>query len=220
MNLKKTLTLSAVATFILALMQAGVVLASSNARFSQTISDGVQSVDVVNTTGTPVGSPAVSFNSLAFSFDSQTATGTLGAVDQKIRVFNPTGDTTWNVSLAATSGATATWSNGGTDRYDYNDANADGTDSADTDSVGGRLTVNPSAATLAGVGTSCTTSNVTLGSSANFQEGSVASVTLLTGAAGSPRYCRWDLTGVSLSQVLPASQPAGTYSIDFTLTIA
>ncbi len=220
MNLKKVFTVSAVTTLVFALVQTGVVLASSNARFSQSIIDGTQSVDVVSAAGAPVASPAASFNNLVFSFDRQTATGTLGASDQRIRVFNPTVRNTWNVSLAATNGATTVWSDGGSQSYDFNDANSNGTDNAaDADAVGGQLTVNPAAATLAGVN-GCATTSVTLNSAGTFQEGTTNSVTLLTGGAGAPRYCRWDLTGVSLNQVIPAAQPAGNYAIDFTLTIA
>lgn len=215
-------------TLIVGLMlciQTAVVLASNATSFSQVINAGSQSVDIVDGSGVAVGSPSVSFAAVSFSFDSQTTTGTLGVAAQKIRVYNPTSDDVWTVSMAATGGATGLWTDGGTGTYDFNDTGAAGSDDADADSKGGRLTIDPSGATVAGVpdnGTCPPTTNITKGSSAPFKEVAPAtsSVTLLSGAAGSTAFCRWDMTNLSLSQVLPASQSAGTYTLSFTITIA
>lgn len=220
----KALSLLVVIAGISIFFQAITVFSANTPSFSQTISDGTQSVDVVNADGTAVASPSVTFGGLTFSFSSQTATGTLGASAQRIRVFNPTSDATWTVSIAATSGATALWT-AGSNTYDFNDSNTGGTDDADTDSRGGRLTVNPSVGTVAGVPDNTTCSNttgITIGSSAAFQEvaTTVTSITLLTGGATATTYCRWDFTGVSLSQVIPASQVSGTYTLGFTITVA
>ena len=211
-------------TAILMLVQAVIVFASNATTFSQTISDGTLSVDIVDGTGVTVGSPAVTFGGLTFAFASQTATGTLGAAAQRIRVYNPTSTATWTTSIAATDGATALWTSGA-DTYDFNDSNADGTDDADADAKGGKLTVDPSVGTVAGVpdDVACSpNTGITKGSSAAFREIAVAvsSITLLSGSASAATYCRWDFTGVSLSQVVPASQPSGTYSLSFTITIA
>ncbi len=218
---KKIIKFLLVAMGVLAILQAGVVLASNASSFSQTISDGSQSVDIVDASGVTVGSPGVTFGGLTFSFSSQTATGTLGASAQRIRVYNPTADDTWSVTIAATSGTTSVWTSGG-NTYDFNDSNSDGTDDADTDSKGGRLTVDPSVGTLAAVSPCASTTNVSKGSSNSFKEvaTAVTSITLLTGASGSTAYCRWDFTGVSLSQVIPAAQVSGTYTLGFTITIA
>jgi hypothetical protein len=51
------------------------------------------------------------------------------------------------VTLAATSGPTSLWS-AGTPKYDFNDPTASAVDGGDTDSFGGRLTVDPSVGTL------------------------------------------------------------------------
>lgn len=221
---KKSLFILTIATAVMVQFQALLVFASSATTFSQTISDGSLSVDIVDGSAVTVGSPAVAFGGLTFSFSSQTATGTLGAASQKIRVFNPTSTATWSVSMAATSGATALWTTGSV-TYDFNDSNTDGTDDADTDTKGGRLTVDPSVATVAGVPDNSTCSpstGITKGSSSSFKEvaTAVTSITLLSGGASATTYCRWDMTGVSLSQVVPASQVSGTYSLSFTITIA
>ncbi|MEK7145908.1 MAG: hypothetical protein AAB802_01870 [Patescibacteria group bacterium] len=208
---------------MLLFMQVMSVMASSTPSLSQVITDGTQTIDIVDGSGTTVGSPAFSLSALGFSFSSQTSTGTLGGSTQKIRVYNPTADATWTVSMAATSGTSAVWSGSGTS-YDFNDSGTDGSDDADSDSKGGRLTVDASVSTVAGVPDDSTCSpstGISKGSSSAFQEvaTAVSSITLLTGSASATTYCRWDLTDVSLSQVVPESQPSDTYSLGMTLTI-
>ena len=208
---------------LLVILQIGVAFAANTVSLSQVISDGVQAVDFVDSNGDSVSSPSVSFGGLTFSTSSQTATGTLGAASQKLRVNNPTSDATWTVSIAATSGATAVWTSGG-NTYDFNDSGTDGSDDADADSVGGRLTVDPSVATVAGYpdNTICSPSTgITKGSSAAFQQvvTSVSSITLLTGGGSATPYCTWDMTGIGLSQVVPSRQAGGTYTLGFTVSI-
>jgi hypothetical protein len=152
------------------------------------------------------------------SFSCQTVTGTLGASTQKIRVNNTTNNPAWTISIAATGGATANWS-AGTPKYDFNDTNGSGcTDGADADSLGGDLTIDPSVGTDTPQ-SGCTTTGVTLGSSAAFNEGTTNTITLASGGATAGINCYWDFTGISLSQKVPATQQAGTYSIGMTLTI-
>ncbi len=212
-----------IASVLFVSLQAGIAFAANTVSLSQVISDGVQAVDFVDGSNVSIGSPSVSFAGLTFSTSSQTATGTLGAAGQKLRVSNPTSDATWTVSIAATGGATAAWTSGA-DTYDFNDTGADGSDDADSDSIGGRLTVNPAAGTVAGSpdDTVCSPSTgITKGSSAAFREiaSAVSSITILTGGGTATPYCTWDMTGIALSQVVPASQVAGTYTLGFTVSI-
>jgi len=194
----------------------GFVSAANTTDFSQTINAGSLSVDIVDADGTTVGSPSVSFSSMTFSFDKASTTGTFGAAAQKVRLSNPTGTATWSVTVAATSGATATWSDGGSNTFDFNDpAFAD--DGGDTDTKGGRLAVDPSGGTIAGVN-GCSTTNVSAGSSSAFSEGATNSITLFSASSGAATYCRWDLTGVSLTQSIPAQQAGATYTLNMTLT--
>ncbi len=208
---------------LLLLLQVGIAYAANTVSLSQVISDGVQAVDFVDADGVSVGSPSFSFSGLTFSSTYQTGTGTMGTSSQKIRVSNPTSDATWTVSIAATNGPTALWTTGSV-TYDFNDSGATGADDADTDTKGGRLTIDPSGATVAGIpnDTDCSPSTgITKGSSAAFQEvvTAVSSISLLTGGGSATPYCAWDMTGISLSQVVPARQPSGTYSLGFTVSI-
>lgn len=201
---------------------ASYVLASSTSNFTQTINAGTLAVDIVNGSYVTVGSPAVAMNSATFSFSCQTVTGTFGTASEQIYVTNPdAADSGWVVSLAA-SATTDVWNSAGTD-FDFNDATssgcADGADAGDT--VGGQMTVDASGATLsAGQCASCTTTNVTKGSSDAFDEGTTDSITILTGAAGSDDIGDWTLQSVSISQKIPAEQPAASdYNIDMVLSV-
>lgn len=191
--------------------------ASNQSQLNQSINEGVKAIDIVDAGGATVASPAVSFASTTFSYDTQNTTGTLGSSAQRIRVFNPTSTSTWTASIAG-SATGATWTNG-TANYDFNDASGSGyTDGADTDNLGGQLAVNPAAGTLAGV-SSCATTNVSLGSNSAFAEGTTDSITLASGASGAATFCRWDVTNIGLTQKLPAAQVAGAYSLNLVLSI-
>ncbi len=197
------------------------VLASATSSFTQTINPGTLTVDIVDGSYVTVGSPSVAMNAATFSFSCQTSTGTFGTASQVIYVKNPNAaKKCWAVALAASS-PTAYWNSAGT-KMDFNDPTSSGcTDGADTDSYKGQMTVDPSVGTLAvGQCASCGTSNITKGSSAAFNEGTVDSITVLTGAAGSDDIGDWKLTGVAVSQKIPAEQPAASdYSLDLTLSI-
>ena len=83
------------------------------------------------------------------------------------------------------------------------------------------MAVNPSVGTIAkGACASCSTTNVTKGSSASFVEGTTDSITLLSGAAGSDDIGDWKLTGVTISQTVPGEQAAATdYDINMILSV-
>jgi hypothetical protein len=207
--------------FALALMLlVGINASASNqSELSQTISDGSLSVDIVDGAGSPVASPSVTFGGLSFSFSTQDGTGTLGTASEQIRAYNPTSGEVWSVNMAATSGATALWNDGGSNDYDFNDSSSY-TDGGDADGVGGQLNVDPlTSSSIAGVGT-CTTTNVSAGTADAFDEGTTDSIDLMSAAAGSDQYCRWDMTGIDLLQEIPAAQVSGTYTIDMTMSIS
>lgn len=173
-------------------------------------------VDIVDASSVSVSAPSVTFSSLPFSFSSQTTTGTLGSASQKILVHNSTSTATWTLTVAATA-ITSVWSGaGGT--FDFNDIGANATDTGDADTVGGRLTVDPSVATLAGKN-SCSTTGVTLGSSTGFRQGVTNSITIAQGSGSASTVCEWTISGVSLSQTVPASQVGSSYSLNLVLSI-
>ena len=197
------------------------VLAASTSNFTQTINAGTLAVDIVNGSFVTVGSPSVAMGAVTFSFACQTSTGTFGSATEQIYVQNPdAADNGWTVSLAG-SAPTAVWDSAGTD-YDFNDPTTSGcTDGGDADSLGGQMTVDPSGGTIAvGNCSSCATTNITKGSSNAYNQATVDSITILTGAAGSNDIGDWTLQGVSISQKIPAEQPAAAdYDINMTLSI-
>jgi len=175
-------------------------------------------VDIVDSSSVPVSSPSVTLSSASYSNANQTTTGTLGTSNAKIRVVNWGASNTWTLSLAPTAGSTTTWSNGGSLKYDFNDA-ATGLDGADADEVGGRLSVDPSVGTLTSPFGCLSTTGVSKGSSSSFAEGSVNSISLLVAGGTTGYNCAWDLTGATISQIIPAYQAGGSYSLPLTLSI-
>lgn len=189
------------------------VSAATTPSLSQTISAGTLATDILDASRVPVASPSAAMSAVNFSFACQTSTGTLGTASQRLYVTNGLGNGAgWTLSIAATGGATAKWQNGGaTKNYNFNDATGSGC-------TNGQLTVNPATATVTAdcVSSACTSSTITKGTS-TAMTGSTA-VTLMSGAVDSSVY-RGYLTGVGLSQSIPAEQSPDSYSINMTLTV-
>lgn len=182
--------------------------------------DPVLAADIVDSGGSSVASPSIAMGSTSFKFDCQTANGTLGTSSERIRISNFTSNPAWTLSIAATSGATGKWTTGSLD-YDFNDSAgtpAGCGDGADSDSLAGQMSINPSAATLTAQ-SGCTTTGLTRGSNAAFAEGVTNSITLSSASASALVGCYWDLTNISVSQNIPREQAEGSYSISMTLTI-
>lgn len=177
------------------------------------------SVDIVDSGGTPVGSPAVTLDAAPQGFTCQEATGTLGEATQKLRLTNDTGNGSWSLSIAA-SDPTDRWTATGPVYYDFNDGGgspAGCSDGGDADGSGGQLTLDPTTATITPeVG--CTTTNLSLGSLAAFAEGTLNSIELISAASGDTS-CYWDLTGIGVSQRVPVESSPGSYALDLTMTI-
>jgi hypothetical protein len=182
---------------------------TTSTQFSHQITEGVLSIDIVDGAGDIVSSPTVAFGSVSYLFAAQDTTGTLGTASEKIRVTNATTTAAWSLNIAATGGVSAVWSDGGTNTHPYNDI---------TSADNGRLTIDASGATLAAVDGGCTTTDITKGTSDTFVSGSVNSIDLLTAGGSADTGCRWDLTGVALTQRIPALQAVATYTLDMTLT--
>lgn len=123
---------------------------------------------------------------MPFSFSTQTSTGTLDTASQIIQVSNGITTANWTVSIAATSGPTALWTEGAK-TFDFNDANGGGfSDGADLDTRGGQLTINATSSTVTGL-SGCPTTNVTKGASTAFVQCTTDSITLLSASACSCR---------------------------------
>ena len=210
-----------VAVLILAVSDSGAIYAANNSTFNQTINAGALVTDIEDASRVTVASPSVTFTAKNFSFSclsgASASTGTFGTNTQRIYVTNPGGaNNGWTLTLAATSGATALWGTA----IDFNDATTAGcTDGADVDTKGGQLTVDPSVGTLTADCGSCTTANVTKGSSTAYVQGTTDSVTLLNAALASDDVWQGYLTGAAMSQTIPAETATGSYTLNMTLTV-
>lgn len=184
------------------------VRAANQTQLSQVISAGSLGVDIVDGSGNTVASPAISFGTVAFSFNQQTGTGTLGTASQKVRLSNgrDAPAVAWTLSVAA-SAPSALWTDGGSNTFDFNNATASN----------GVMTIDPSVGTITPTN-SYTTTGVTLGSSNTFLQGTRDSLTLMQGSTSASQPGRWDLTGVTLSNSIPATQPPAAYALTLVLT--
>jgi len=208
-NLKRSLSVLLIVQLFFSFILAQLALAdTTTTTLNQTINAGTLAIDIVDSGGTTVGSPSVAFGAVTFSFDAQDATATLGETEQKIRLSNPTASDEWNVAIAATGGPGTEWTDG-TYTYPF-----DSTGGADT----GRLTVDPSVGTITPIGAGCTNTSVSTGTSDFFVNITTDSIDLMTASLGADIGCRWDLTGVSLSQRIPAGQQASSYTLGMTIS--
>lgn len=197
-------------------------LAASTSNVTQVISGGALAVDIRDASRNPVASPTFGLGALTFSFNCQTSTGTIGSNTQRIYVDNPgAASNGWTVTVAATGGATSTWSNAGATRsFDYNDPTTAGcADGPDADTAAGQMSLDASAATLTTDCASCSTSNITQGAATAFSQGTTNTITLLNASASASSSGRWYLTGIGVAQTLPAEQQVDNYSINLTATV-
>lgn len=179
---------------------------AASSKLSQAINAGVLTTSIRDSSGAVVASPSFSMNAATASTSVQTVTGTFGSDSQRITVDNPGGaNSGWTLSIAGTAGAAEVWTTGGGTPHTYP---FNGT------STTGQLTLDPSVATLTVV--SGTATNVTKGTSAAFS-GSTP-ITLLTASSSAEPVWNGYVTGVGVSQVIPASTPVGTYTINLTQT--
>lgn len=186
-----------------------------------TTGNGVLSVDIVDSGGTPIASPSFTMSTVGYLFTCDPTTTTIGTSSARIEVSNFTGTATWSTSIAATSGNTDTWNDGATNDYDFNDpagTPAGCSDGGDTDSFAGQLVLDPSVGTISPrVG--CTSTGISLGASGGYNEGTLDSITLLSASSSAETSCSWELTGVSATQRIPSDQTNGSYSINKTITV-
>ncbi len=190
------------AVFVGAPAAFAALTASSN--LTQTVNPGALSTSILDSGGSPVVSPSFGMSATTASTTTQTSTGIFGDNAQRITVENPgASNTGWTLALSATG----SWSDGGTNSYPYDGASA----------AAGQLSVNPSVGTLNS--TFGTSVGISTGSSSTFVSGSVSSIQLLNAGAGSDDAWRGYLTGVGLSQTVPAATPAANYSLTVTQTV-
>lgn len=185
-----------------------------------TTSDGVFAVDIVDSGGTSVSNPSADMSSSSRSGQCETSTGTLGTSSQRLRVTNHSANIPWTMSIAATDGSTALWTDG-LALFDFNDPS--GTPpgcaaGADVDTYAGQLGFSFGSAIVTPE-SGCSSAGMSFGPTAGFNEGVTDSVTLATAGSSAETGCYWDMQSISLSQAIPSFQDEGNYSLDLTITV-
>ncbi len=182
---------------------------------------GTLTADIIDANENSVVSPSVAFPVSTVSFSCQSRSATLGSSAQVIRVDNGTANNLWTLSIAATAGANATWSDG-VSGYDFNDGGGVPSGCADSggdaDGAGGQLTVDPSTSTITSM-LDCTSTGVSKGSVAAFSQGVTDAVTLVSAGATAQASCFFDITNIGLGQNIPPETPSGTYTLNMTVTV-
>lgn len=177
---------------------------TANSTLTQTITAGTISTDVRNASNAVVSSPSFALVARTVSTSQQSTTGTFGESAQRISVDNPGGaNNGWTLALNSVTPATDRWTSGG-NTYLYNGTAATG-----------QLTVNANAGTITPL--AGTTTGVTKGASTAFS--GATPVTILDAAASSDDILNLYITGVTLSQTIPANTPAGSYSLTMVQTL-
>lgn len=180
---------------------------TANSTLSQTINNGTLSTDVRDASGATLSNPTFGMTAQSVSTAVQTSTGTFGTNTQRITVDNPGGaNNGFSLTLNATTPGTGVWSNG-TSTYAYNGATQ----------AAGQLTVDPSVSTWTATAPGTTTS-ITKGTAATFT--GTGAITLATTSAALEDIWNGYVTGIGLSQTIPANTPSGTYTISMTQTVA
>lgn len=205
----------------------GSVQAATDSDFTQTVNAGTLTTDIRDASQVAVANPSVAFSAVTFAFDCQSggsaSTGTFGTNTERLYVDNPdAADGGWTLAVAATSGATSSWTDGGSNTYDFNDptgGTAGCSDGVDADSRPGQLTVDASGGTITTDYSGSDVTGISKGSSTGFNQGTTDSVTLLNAGSTSADVWRGYLTGVNASQTIPAEQAAASYTLNMTITV-
>ena len=182
------------------------------------------SLGFVNSSGTAIiGTPLVALNVTNSLVTCQTTNALFLPSEIQLRV-GQTGTTSngWNVSIAATNGPTALWTrNDNGAFYDYNDSSgspAGCNSGSDGDGFAGQFALD-----LGGLsrtpGPGCSNSVSSGGNQVTGFTAAVSSITIAVSSAQTLGNCYWDLSGMSMYQTIPAYQPPGNYSLDFTATM-
>jgi hypothetical protein len=201
----KIVVFSAVAAAVFAATPAVYAATTATSTLSQSITAGTLSTDVRDGSNVVVGSPSFSMASRNVSTSQQSTTGTFGTASQRISVDNPGGaNNGFSLTLNATVPGTGVWDDGASHTYAYNGSAATG-----------QMTVDPSASTWTAL--TGTTTSISKGTSSTFS-GSTA-ITLATTSAALEDIWNGYVTGVGLTQTIPANTPAGTYTISMTQTV-
>lgn len=180
--------------------------------------DGSLGIRFANAANATLANPTTGFSAATTSRAASTTTAKLSNnSSQQLEVANSLSTTGWSVSLAATGGPTAKWTQtGSAANYAFNSTNTDQ----------GQLSVNlsSSAFTASGstpLGQACTTAGLSYGTGGAFVAGTASAnaITLATASSSSGLTCLFKLQNISLKQTIPAYQKPGTYTLPVTVTV-
>ena len=180
--------------------------------------DGSLDIRFADAADTTLTNPNTVFSAAMTSRTASTTTAKLSNnSSQQLEVANSLSTTGWSVSLAATGGPTAKWTQtGSTANYAFNSTNVDQ----------GQLSVDlsSSAFTASGstpLGQACTTAGLSYGTGGAFVAGTASAnaITLATASSSSGLTCLFKLQNISLKQTIPAYQKPGTYTLPVTVTV-
>lgn len=185
---------------------------------------GTLDIWFVNTAQTTLPNPSIPFASrYILSTQCQTSTSQTPAGGLYIRINNDLVTNGWTATIAPTLGSSAYWRDvPDVNRYDFNDpagSPAGCFNGSDGDLFAGQMTVNASTASAMRQKAGCTSTGLSAGSNASFNEGVVDNITLFTASSSSQRFCWWDIGGYGITQTIPPATPDGTYSLDMTITV-
>ena len=179
--------------------------------------DGSLDMRFADATNATLTNPTTVFSAAMTSRTASTTTAKLSNnSSQQLEVTNSLSTTGWSVSLAATGGSTAKWTQtGDAANYAFNSTNT----------AQGQLSVDlsSSAFTASGsmpLGQACTTAGLSYGAGGAFVAGTASAnaITLAT-ASNSSLTCLFKLKNISLKQTIPAYQKPGTYTLPVTVTV-
>ena len=180
--------------------------------------DGSLDIRFADATDATLTNPTTVFSAAMTGKTASTTTAKLSNnSSQQLEVANSLSTTGWSVSLAATGGSTAKWTQtGDAANYAFNSTNTDQ----------GQLSVDLSSSvfTASGstpLGQACTTAGLSYGAGGAFVAGTASAnaITLATASSSSGLTCLFKLQNISLKQTIPAYQKPGTYTLPVTVTV-
>lgn len=176
-------------------------------QFSILIDQGSLHVDTVDENGIIVPNPHVYFEPIKSTINDQIAKGVLGIEKEKIRLSNPTMNPSWSVSIAPTDGESAMWKSPSGETIDHNDPHHSA----------GVLIIDPSTATVQNP-LSGNIEGISLGERFAFTEGKTQSITLYTANSSAEIFSQYDITNITIEQLMPGGKPPGKYTLNLTIT--
>lgn len=182
---------------------------------------GLTNIDFVDSSGVSV-LPQFPMSTITANYTCQSSTGTIGSLSgNRLRITQNgnAGASGWHVDIAANF-STSTWSDGAGHSYDFNDPAGIGcTAGADGDAVAGQISFSPSVGAVTGLN-GCVTTGISLpAGTLSFASGTNTPITLINSTNASSANCQWDISGIAVSQTIPANQNPGLYTIDLIVSV-